>query len=441
MSKKIFGIVIITSLLMAYSALCSASDAPWDETAVSTVNSFLAGVMGGDFEKVDSMLSPSVRQGIEKMGVKDLKELWSTVEKQLGPLTSMESPYIKAKTDTEVLIITPGKFTSKIWDLHTYVTPNQQIAGFTVQPHIDPNAKGPGYADTAKFDEIDLKVGTKDYPLNAKLTVPKGLQSFPVLVMLSGSGPNDMDESVGPNKPFRDLAWGLASRGIAVLRFDKRTAAYRKLPDAQVDMLDYEYIEDGIAAIDFASNLPGASKVFLGGHSEGAMLAPYIATKKSGIAGVVCLAGPVTPLQELIVYQYKYLSSLAPDLGPAVGQLEAALKEYNAGVDTKGFDFTGLTSKYLRELDAKGNPAKVAASLKKPLFLTFGSRDYQVPATEAELWKAELDGDPQVTLKIYEGMNHLLFKGEGQPGPNEYMNQNYVDPSLVDDLATWVKSR
>ena len=77
-----------------------------------------------------------------------------------------------------------------------------------------------------KMQERDITVGADDFKLPGTLTLPVGKKKAPVVILVHGSGPQDRDETVGPNKPFRDLAWGLAERGIATVRYDKRTKVY-----------------------------------------------------------------------------------------------------------------------------------------------------------------------------------------------------------------------
>src|SRR5437868_1155092 len=72
------------------------------------------------------------------------------------------------------------------------------------------------------FDEREVTVGKGEWELPGTLGLPKGSGPFPAVVLVQGSGPQDRDETMGVNKPFQDIAWGLASNGIAVLRYDKR---------------------------------------------------------------------------------------------------------------------------------------------------------------------------------------------------------------------------
>src|SRR5690606_29657538 len=113
-----------------------------------------------------------------------------------------------------------------------------------------------------------------------------------------GSGPHDRDETVGPNKPFLDIARGLAAQGVAVLRYDKRTKARpQDYADGSVT-IDSETTDDAVFAVAALREAPGIdpARVYVLGHSQGAMMAPRIAARSGHVAGLVLLAAPARPL-------------------------------------------------------------------------------------------------------------------------------------------------
>ena len=155
-------------------------------------------------------------------------------------------------------------------------------------------------------EKIVIGVGTK-YPLNGMLTIPDETNRLlPAVVLVHGSGPSNMDGNVGNNYPFKDLAEGLAERGIAVLRYDKRTFVYGKemRNDTGVSVKE-ETIEDAILAANFLrkdSRIDG-NKIFIIGHSMGGMLAPRIDAEGGNFAGIIIMAGSPRKLEEIIMSQ------------------------------------------------------------------------------------------------------------------------------------------
>ncbi len=143
------------------------------------------------------------------------------------------------------------------------------------------------------------------------MTKPAGVGPFPAVVLVHGSGPNDRDETFGPNKTFKDLALGLGSRGVAVLRYDKRTKVYgAKVSKLNPFTLKAETIDDALEAVALLRKEPGidATAIFVLGHSLGGTAAPRIGAADSGIAGLIMLAGAVRPLEQSIVDQMQYLA-------------------------------------------------------------------------------------------------------------------------------------
>ena len=157
-------------------------------------------------------------------------------------------------------------------------------------------------------EKIIIGKNTK-HPLNGILTLPDEINNpVPAIVLVHGSGPSNMDEKVGKLTPFKDLAEGLANRGIAVIRYDKRTYAHKKQfinkPDTSVKE---ETIEDAILATELLRNDSriDSDKIFIIGHSMGGMLAPRIDAEGGNYKGLILLAGSPRRLEEIMIDQNK----------------------------------------------------------------------------------------------------------------------------------------
>jgi dienelactone hydrolase len=279
--------------------------------------------------------------------------------------------------------------------------------------------------------------------------MPAGRGPFPAIVLVHGSGPNDRDESMGPNKLFRDLAWGLASQGIAVLRYDKRTKIYGAKMSAMAGhfTVNDETVDDALAAVNLLRKTSGvnAKRIFVLGHSLGGTLLPRIGRRDTKIAGLIVLAGATKPLDEVIVEQTIYLISLDGTISRAEQDYldeqqrqAAAIKKLTpADLDSPVILFGGPPSYWL---DLRGyNPPEAARPLKQRMLILQGERDYQVTMDDYARWKAALSSKPNVSFKSYPGLNHHFIAGTGQRGPTEYDVAGHAAENVVTDIANWIK--
>jgi uncharacterized protein len=292
-------------------------------------------------------------------------------------------------------------------------------------------------------------VGAGPLAVPGTLSLPRRPGPLPTVVLLGGSGPNDRDATIGRNKPFKDLAWGLASGGVVVLRFDKVTYAH---PGAVKEAAGFtvadEYMPHAAAAVQLLRRHPAvdAGRVFLLGHSLGGTVAPRVAAAERSVAGMVILAGGTQPLHWAAVRQVRYLASLDPETAEAARPGIEAMERQARLVDSPGLSPTtpagelpfGVPAPYW--LDLRGyHPVSVAAALGKPMLLLQGGRDYQATISDdLARWEAGLAGRPGVTIRVYPADNHFFFAGSGLSAPAEYEPVQHVDPAVVADIGKWL---
>ena len=141
------------------------------------------------------------------------------------------------------------------------------------------------YVNQSSFTQTCVFVHDSIWEMSGALTIPIGDGPFPAMVLLGGSGPTDMDGSMGKNKMLKDLAWGLSSQGIAVLRFNKRTFQYgvKSFPNNSYEQFTFadEYTNDALAALSLLSTYPriDPNRIILTGHSLGAEVTPGTSIK------------------------------------------------------------------------------------------------------------------------------------------------------------------
>ncbi len=381
-----------------------------------------------------------------------LKEVWETLPKQVGLFQSRSDAHLAARKDQYQQVIVPLQFEKAALNMLVVVNVNTgQISGLFFQPNQDAQAgqyKTPAYVDPGKFEEKEITFGSEQWKLPGTLTLPKGTGPFPAVVLVHGSGPNDRDETIGPNKPFKDLAQGLASQGIAVLRYDKRTKVYGAVMAKMTDPITVkeEVIDDATAAVEFLRQQPqiDPKRVFVLGHSLGGYLAPRIAQANPDIAGEIILAGAARPLEDLIQEQTQYILGNDQTLSAQQKQLQLsqvqqqieAVKALTAQSSAKDV-FFGMSAPYW--LDLKNyQPAEMARNLTVPMFIAQGERDYQVTMEDFGIWKNALAGRDNVQLKSYADLNHLFISGASKSLPAEYQTPGNVSAPVIQDVAAWV---
>lgn len=304
-----------------------------------------------------------------------------------------------------------------------------------------------GAAVAAGFSERELEIGPADSSLPATLALPAEDGPFAAVVLVHGSGPADRDGAIGPNRPLRDIAHGLAERGIATLRYDKRTRVHPAAAhfDPEFD-LDRESTLDSVAAVALLQGMPeiDPDRVFVFGHSLGAMLTPRI-VDRSGAAVGILLAAAARPLLDLMLEQTRRLGTLH-GTDPAATQatvesLSDAIARLRAGEEVADIQRRlGASAVYFRSTEAL-DPVAEAKALNRPLLMIHGGRDIQVTDTDWAIWHAAFDGDPKVTLQRWPELGHLGIAADAEDPLAAYVQPGQVDPQLIDAVAEWIRGQ
>ncbi len=408
---------------------------------------FIAAMSRSDWAGAAAMEDPTMAAAAPASG---LEQIGASLVTQYGKFQSIGS-VTTAPAGAYTNVAVQVAFAYATVTLNVSVSQGHQVSGLHVGAVVTASTPPASYVKPGSFTETSVTVGQAPWTLPGTLTMPNGPGPFPAVVLVAGSGPADRNESFGPNKPFEDLAWGLASQGIAVLRYDKRTLVYAKQLAGDTSItVKQETMDDAEAAVALLRKTAKVdpARVFLVGHSLGAYLAPRIAAAIPGrLAGIALLEAPSTPLPQLVVIQEEYLASLQPSPSPQLEQQLATLKKQAALAESP--DLSPSTPASELPLDTPASywidlqqyhPLSVAAALHLPMFFSQGGRDYQVPPDQLGPWEHALAGHTNVTFKTYPAMDHLLLDGAGPATPAEYGVPGHVDAQLVADLGAWILS-
>ena len=294
-----------------------------------------------------------------------------------------------------------------------------------------------------------------EYPLNGLLTLPDNTnQPVPACVLVHGSGSSNMDEHIGKLYPFRDIARGLAQNGIACLRYDKRSFAHgrRMLKEKKLITVREETIEDAVLAAELLRNDPriDSERIYIIGHSMGAMLAPRIDAEGGNFKGLILMAGSPYNLTDILIRQLNEIASKSNFLMKAIIRKQAAKFEgLFADLETMSDEDAmkknfggGTTLYYFKEMNS--HPVSdYLLNTDKPVLIMQGEKDFQVKADiDYQGYRDMLEGRDNVTFRLYPDLNHLFVKsvyGDIVKANKEYNVAQTIPPAVIRDLADWIR--
>jgi uncharacterized protein len=394
------------------------------------------------FSDIEELFAPQLRAAVS---AETIRTAWTAEVAKTGPVAAAGTPVSEPFGDGLVRVSTPVTGERGGLTVVVSVDGTGRLNGFRLGPADSAVWTPPGYAAPGRFTEREVTVGSGPLAVAGTVTLPRGRGARPGVVLLA-SGPADRDMTTGPNKPFKDLAWGLASRGVAVLRFDKVGHAHGRAAAEPGFTMAEEYLPHAAAAVRLLGQQPGVdpARVFVLGHSGGGKAAPRVAAAEPSVAGVVILAGDTVPLSQSAVRVARYLAALDPGPGAAaavesITRQAARVESADLSPATPAADLLfGWSAAYWLDLRQYDQVA-VAAALDRPMLLLQGRRDYQVTVDDdLARWQAGLARRPDVTIRIYDADDHLFFAGAGASTPADYQAPRHVDAAVIADIADWL---
>jgi dienelactone hydrolase len=414
----------------------TASPTPSD---AATARAFVEDLAGGAFEQAHGRLAPTAAN---QLSVDRLERLWLGLTAQHGDFEEIAGVERTTANGQPVVVVTV-RCPEADQSVRCTVDGSGAIAGLLFPGQYSP----PAYADESAFTERSVTVEGSESrcSLPGTLSVPgdgtDGSNTVPGVVLVHGSGPNDRDSTIGPNKPLKDLAWGLASRGVAVLRYDKRTAACN-VPLADWD-IDTIVVEDAVRAVELLGDQPEVdpARRYVVGHSLGATCTPRIAERVDRAGGAM-LAASARPITDVVREQVRYVLSVAGGLSDAeqqqVDAVEQALTSAENGEIAADQRVQGLPGSWWSSL-LDYDQVATAKRVDTPLFVGQGGRDYQVTAEgDFEVWDSELADRGETETTLYPDLSHLFQSGSEPSLGSEYNFHDNVAESVVTDLADWI---
>lgn len=429
-------------------ALLFLSQITFAQSIISLINradSFFETMNNGKFEEAHGFFDESVK---DKISADELKLFWLRLGNSLGTYESVNGA--QNRSQGEFYQVTLNCVFTKGNQGFTFIfNKSEKLVGFFVAPTAsEAFYVEPAYADTNLYHEKEVELKFDGGQMAGLLTTPKNGTNFPLIVFVHGSGPSDMDESVGPNKPLKDLAAGLAAKGIASIRYVKRSMVYPNYFTKAFTVKE-EVLDDALTAVEIARNTPGINKsqIYVMGHSLGGMLAPRIAALTPDLAGIILAAAPARKLSDLIAEQNKYLYVSSGDTTAIMRlQFEETSREIDRTRLLKLGDIApdsvilSAPAAYWMDInnyDQLGSARKI----KNRILVIQGENDFQVSVQDFNMWRTALASNKNASFKLYPDLNHLLSSQKQKGNGMQYRIPANVSPKLIEDIAVWIKGK
>ena len=406
------------------------------ETTVEATELLIESMAAGEFDRALEQFAPNA-QGQLSAGA--LEAVWLALTNVGGPFQEIRGTEETTQSGFDAVDATLG-FERSDHVLRVLLGDEFAPVGMVVNDEYEQ----PAYVDTDAFREEEITLETDDCLMGATVTVPEDEEDVPGVVLVHGSDPvgaADRNlEQIG-SQVFRDLAEGLSTRGVAVLRYDRRTIACPNTVPPSEYTLDRVSVNDALFALDRIRGVDGVDTDQIGvvGHSLGGLAVPRILDRDEGLAAGIGMAAPARSFHEIFVDQYEHLATVGgfewERMANAYEQWRDRIDRIREGDYSPGDTVLGYPGALWDSLDEYDHIA-TARDVDQPLLFLQGERDYQVTvADDFQLWQDELADRPDTEFQRYEGLNHVFQPGTGPSVPGEYAVRNSLDGAVVEDIA------
>ncbi len=404
-----------------------------------TAKDFLSYLTGKNFENANRLLSQFFKDTLKAQNT-SLGDIWEQITSSTGAFLGVEGLKTQKSGDFKIFDFL-SNFKYKKMIIRVVIDKNKKVAGLFLLPATTfKNYKLPDYVNKNSFIERKCIIGKK-YKLDGFLTIPKGEGPFPAVILIHGSGPEDMDETVGKNKPFKDIAYGLTSRGIAVLRYNKRTKEYPQCVKPGFTVFD-ETIEDVLSAVKFLQQQKeiDKNKIFLLGHSLGATLIPKIIRYNKNIKRVILMAPTSEGFYAELIYQqmkrlYAGLSNKSER--DKILKLKDTVVKIRKHQFKKGETVLNAPISYWYDL-LNYDPIETFKKEKVGALILWGEKDFQVVYDDFKNWEKVFKNSRRVKIIKYPNLNHLFIYVKGKSDGSDYLIPSNVSKRVIDDISKWI---
>lgn len=317
----------------------------------------------------------------------------------------------------------------------------QQVDWELTEADSDRPTPTPAYAKPDTFEEIEVLVGQEPWELKGTITVPVGTGPFPAVVTHSGQS----RDGIGPSTRLaRDRAWGLATLGVASLRFDRRTRTHAlAMARQEAFTIDHELVDDTLAAVEVLRQTPriDPARIYVLGGSLAGFAAPMVGLRDSNIAGLIIVAAPSGMLHDLLWRGPQFHLSLDGEVTPYDRRVIRASRDRSEAISA------WITSRHVpRDLAVHQSyyahlgtyrPEDAAYRLLMPILVVSADWDRVVPPEDANAWFESLRLRRNVAFRLYFGHGHAMIDERDRTGSSSLKNR-HASWEVISDIAGWI---
>ena len=431
--------IIIFAIVLAMLSSCKLN-LPKNETIVSNLEKaqqWVDDFSREDFEKITNSFSYSseVKDVINETVIENFyDQLINRHGKIINSAIDNEQSLNEFEIKSFILECEKSEFTLSL------TFDEGKICGINFYPIID---------DTFMEKGEHIKIGTKNMELPGVLLRPNNQTKY-LVIILPDSGPQDLNGTLGVNKPYKDIAEQLFENGIASFRFHKRSYYYMDKIDFEKITANEDIIEDAISAITYFydSEIYHFEKIFLLGHGAGGYFLPQIfqqAKQTTGLSidGLIYLAANAPRFEDLIVTQAELQFNNVPqyiseDEVTEIKNVRDIIKNLTLESNYASSQLFGLSVPYYINLK-EYEPTDIVQTIDCPMLFLFAENDKIVPYSEFEIWNKELKQKEGVTFKMYKGLNHAFMQGTGWQEQDFLINSN-ISHIVINDITNWINT-
>ncbi|MDE0004103.1 MAG: hypothetical protein OXQ29_15545 [Rhodospirillaceae bacterium] len=435
--------------------------APFDFDPEAQAYAFVQAMADDDFQTAYEMLAPEsvpIDWICAYADVGPLEDFWRHTVHEPGAPVSVEAIRVqgfmpegdfltvlvrvsqtKASADAsmsylDVSMLRDGRIAS----VTTSAAPPSMGSGSTSAP--------PPNADLAAFVESEISIGDPPWALGATLTMPRGTGPFPAVVLAPWDSHTDRDAAFGELKMNRDLAWGLATMGVASLRYDPRAWTHALAFARQADFtLEDEIVDDVLIAVAALRATPSidAARIHVLAMNTSGFAGPRIAQRDPAIAGLIVFATSSDGIIEKSIRRAQILDEryfgeerqrvVRKQIQSDIAKRRAAAIAALTGGPMAVPDMT-LREAYVRDL-AEYRPAETARTLSVPLLILNSAKSTVLTKDEIYGWIESLSKRRHAAFRLYE--RGLIISGEASE--SETQVEERVSDELVSDITAWIE--